>query len=310
MRYIRILKSREESDHFLEENISGYQKSPLTGRWAVHEKDGDRFVGTFAIIPFESSSFWQLGYALLKPFWGLGYATELTIAGIEYAFRTMMVSRLMAVVEISNEGSHRVLLKTGFNRKDNFNQDGKELSLYELYNKAVVETNRLLISALDRRQLDLYIRPDNSLEEELGLNAGDKVISAAVRRMFNELTIPAMRNATAQNYFFYTLWIVIDKEHNRLVGELGFKGEPNTRGEVEIGYGTFPAFYGQGIMTEAVAGIVSWAKETPGIKSITAETAADNQASIRVLQKNGFELINKHGVMLVWSRRLELITSD
>src|SRR5688500_7844352 len=76
MKYIRAAKSRAECDEFLQETILGYDISPSTGRWAMHEKQTGKFVGTFAVIPLQNSDDLQIGYALLKDYWGMGYATE------------------------------------------------------------------------------------------------------------------------------------------------------------------------------------------------------------------------------------------
>src|SRR4051812_46876722 len=84
MRYIRPVKSREETDKFFDEVRQAYVESPLAGRWAVNSKNNNEFVGSFAIIPIPNYEvLTQLGYALLKSQWGNGYATELTLAGID-----------------------------------------------------------------------------------------------------------------------------------------------------------------------------------------------------------------------------------
>ena len=80
----------------------------------------------------------------------------------------------------------------------------------------------------------------------------------------------------------------IDNDYPILCGSVGFKGPPDKRGMVEIGYSVLPEFQGQGLATEAVAGIVQWARQQPEVKEIEAETNTDNKASIRVLEKNGF----------------------
>jgi ribosomal-protein-alanine N-acetyltransferase len=304
MLYIRPLKSREESLHFLQENIDAYAKSPMTGRWAVFTRADNRFAGTFAIIPMENSPHWQIGYALLKQYWGQGYATELTDTGIWYAFRKMLLSRLMAVTEMANTNSKKVLMKAGFVQKNNLMQDGKEICLFEINNPAIVESDRLLLVALDKEQLDVYIKGGNLFEKEYGLMENDREISVDLADLLDVIIIPGMRNATARDYFFFTIWTVIDKARNVLVGELGFQGIPNERGEVELGYGTFPSFRGNGFMTEALKALLGWATAFPGIKSVTAQTAVDNQASIKILEKNGFELINKLDDKLVYSSKV------
>src|SRR5438105_11700938 len=81
MQYIRAPQNREECNHFLLQNITSYEKSPLMGRWAIIEKNTGTFIGSFAIIPVENKEEFQLGYALLKPYWGNGYASESVVAG-------------------------------------------------------------------------------------------------------------------------------------------------------------------------------------------------------------------------------------
>jgi ribosomal-protein-alanine N-acetyltransferase len=102
--------------------------------------------------------------------------------------------------------------------------------------------------------------------------------------------------------YFYTLykehpewegWLTwyavrIDSGQPILCGGVGFKGPPDKRGMVEIGYSVLPEFQGQGLATEMVAGIVQWAKQRPQVKHIEAETNIDNKASIRVLERNSF----------------------
>lgn len=80
----------------------------------------------------------------------------------------------------------------------------------------------------------------------------------------------------------------IDNDHPVVCGGVGFKGPPDKRGMVEIGYSVLPEFERQGLATEMVGGIVQWARQQPQVKHIEAETSVDNKASIRVLEKNSF----------------------
>ena len=82
--------------------------------------------------------------------------------------------------------------------------------------------------------------------------------------------------------------ILIDNDYPMLCGSIGFKGPPDKRGMVELGYSVLPEFEGQGLATEMVAGIVQWVKQQPQVEQIEAETNTDNKASIRVLEKNSF----------------------
>ncbi len=82
--------------------------------------------------------------------------------------------------------------------------------------------------------------------------------------------------------------IRIDNDYPILCGSIGFKGPPDKRGTVEIGYSVLPEFQRQGLATEMVAGIIPWAKHQPEVRQIEAETNINDKASIRVLEKNGF----------------------
>jgi [ribosomal protein S5]-alanine N-acetyltransferase len=73
-----------------------------------------------------------------------------------------------------------------------------------------------------------------------------------------------------------------------LVASGGFMGPPED-GTVSIGYSVLPEFQGRGYATELVVGLVGWALRQPGVVRVLAETEWANPASVRVLQKAGFQ---------------------
>ncbi len=164
----------------------------------------------------------------------------------------------------------------------------------------MIETARLLIIPLDHRQLSLYLEADGKFEIEFGLSLTGRRADPGVKERVIEFILPRITLATGDSYLFYTFWIVIERSTQRIVAELGFKGEPNDRGEIEIGYGTMPGYRSKGLMTEAVGAVVDWAKKRNDVKYILAETDEDNTASIRVVQKNWFTHFNTKGKMLWW----------
>lgn len=77
---------------------------------------------------------------------------------------------------------------------------------------------------------------------------------------------------------------------NEIVGTAGYKGKPKD-GKVEIAYGTFESYEGQGIGTEICRQLVLLAlKADPDIR-ITARTLQEGYASIAILKKNGFQCL-------------------
>lgn len=157
-----------------------------------------------------------------------------------------------------------------------------------------------MISPLNREQLSLYLRANDLFEKSAGLACNNRIVVPAVQDMVTKFTIPQMVHATADNYLFYTFWMVVEKSSRLIVAELGFKGIPTGNGEIEIGYGTMPAHQGKGFMTEAVGGMLGWGKCRPDISCILAETDETNTASIKVLRKNNFHQFARKGSMLWW----------
>ncbi len=150
-----------------------------------------------------------------------------------------------------------------------------------------LETDRLFIIPLSKKQLQLYIINDNSLETELQLNIIPRVINERVAFVINTKILPALTDSS-KDFMYYTFWNIIDKKLNVMVGDLCFKGEPNEKGEIELGYGTYNNFENRGYMTEAVNEIINWAFKQPHVKSILAQTHIANIASLSILKKNNF----------------------
>jgi hypothetical protein len=105
----------------------------------------------------------------------------------------------------------------------------------------MIETENLILRPLTYEQLVKYSNLDNSLEEELNIEKSPRSISPELREALEDSIIPSVRDLK-KNYLYYTLWTLILKEANKMVGDLCFQGEPNIDGEIEIGYGTYFEF--------------------------------------------------------------------
>ena len=73
-----------------------------------------------------------------------------------------------------------------------------------------------------------------------------------------------------------------------LVGGGGFLGPPED-GVVQMGYSVLPEFQRRGYATEMVRGLATWAFVQSGVSVIAAETEWPNPASVRVLERTGFQ---------------------
>ena len=89
-----------------------------------------------------------------------------------------------------------------------------------------------------------------------------------------------------------------------IVSTICFKGKANEKGESELGAATLGPHENKGYMTETLGGILKWAKSDGVLKAVTAETNKNNAASIRVLEKNGFVLVNESDESFLWKKIL------
>ena len=173
----------------------------------------------------------------------------------------------------------------------------------------MIETDRLIIQPLTYNQLVKYTKCDNSLEKELNLNKTSRTISPALKEAFEQTILPNVADKT-KNYLYSTLWTAILKSDKKMIGDLCIVGEPNTHGEIEIGYGTYDEFQGKGFMTEIVGAIIEWAKTQQIVKAIIASTDKTNTASFRVLEKNNFIKIGETDSSLNWKLELNKETNN
>ncbi|HEX4946435.1 MAG TPA: GNAT family N-acetyltransferase [Blastocatellia bacterium] len=81
-------------------------------------------------------------------------------------------------------------------------------------------------------------------------------------------------------------WVAMWKDQSELIGWAGLRrfGEPP---EVEVLYGFFPEFWGQGLAVEATRAILRFGFEEIGLERIYAGTDPPNTASVRVMEKAG-----------------------
>ena len=168
----------------------------------------------------------------------------------------------------------------------------------------MIETERLILKPLTYDQLVKYIQADNSLELELNLVGNSRKISEPLKEALEQTILPNVADPK-KDYLYSTLWTAISKESRMMVGDICIVGEPNENGEIEIGYGTYEAFRRQGFMTEAVGGLIEWAKSQTKVNSIIASTDKDNIASFTVLLKNDFVKIGETETLFNWKLTFE-----
>ena len=108
--------------------------------------------------------------------------------------------------------------------------------------------------------------------------------------------------ARVRETFSPAAWLIVDGYE--LVG-LCSVTRPPVGGVIEIGYGIAPSRQARGLAGRAIGDLVAWARQSPAVVAITADTGTDNHASQGVLARNGFARVGhrsdaEDGPLICW----------
>ena len=104
--------SRESTQKWIERSLRNYETLGY-GTFAVIEKGSERFIGWCGLVHTDQTPDVEIVYAFAKDCWGKGYASELVPALMEYGFRTLKLSRIVATIAPENQASIHVVTKLG-----------------------------------------------------------------------------------------------------------------------------------------------------------------------------------------------------
>lgn len=153
------------------------------------------------------------------------------------------------------------------------NETGDEAGMTQL------ETKRLFLRPFQENDAaDLY---EYAKDPKVGLPAG-----WPPHRSLEESREIIRTVFSAPNTF-----AVVDRASGKVIGSAGFTGK--TREEFpqkndELGYALSPAFWGRGLMPEAVSELLRYAFGEMGLAAVWCSHYADNPQSQRVIEKSGF----------------------
>ena len=93
---------------------------------------------------------------------------------------------------------------------------------------------------------------------------------------------------------------MIERESGSVVGDVGFLGPPDESGSVELGYSVVPDRRRRGYASEAARALVDWALDQPGVEVVVASPESGNVASVRTLERVGFQRASDASGALAW----------
>lgn len=106
------LKTVEQAGKILHDIILPQYKNNL-GRWAIHVKDSNEFIGWCGLKYRPEIDEIDLGYRLVQKAWGKGFATEAAQHTLYYGLNDLEVKLITGRAHIENIASIKVLEKIG-----------------------------------------------------------------------------------------------------------------------------------------------------------------------------------------------------
>ena len=153
-----------------------------------------------------------------------------------------------------------------------------------------LQTSRLLLRALLPQDvpdiLALYADPEVTRRSEMVTLVDLEQAGAVIKRLLQEFdTDSGLR------------WAIVNQASSQAIGTCGI-GWHRQNFSAFLSYDIARAFWNQGFATEAARRVVHHCFIDHGVNRISATTVPDNAASIRVLQKLGFQ---EEGVLRDWA---------
>ena len=151
----------------------------------------------------------------------------------------------------------------------------------------LMETERLVLFPYTEENLRLFNTDLPAFEREYGVVYKGEELDYLLQSFLIKLEVEIA--ADRENYLFFTEFLIVLKENDRIIGSIDYKYVPKD-GVTEVGYGLNPAYEGHGYMTEALSAFLEFGRGR-GIKKVRADTLKDNIRSQNVLKRCGFTFL-------------------
>lgn len=152
----------------------------------------------------------------------------------------------------------------------------------------ILETDRCLVREITLDDVD-------SLYEIYSDYDTRKYIEDLFPNRDDEISFTKDYIANQYRFYEYGLWVVVDKETDKLIGRAGIFNREN-QDFPELGFVFDKSVWGSGVSTEILTAIMKYAVDELGMDSLCAHTVHENERSKNLLLKLGFKYMGEFQV--------------
>lgn len=165
------------------------------------------------------------------------------------------------------------------------------------YIPKIILTNRLILIPFTIKICNDILNNNFETIERLGLKRGKKWPDSDTLE-----TLPKIISNLSKVFLptGFESWMIIKKETNEIIGDIGFKGLNKLNNNCDLGYGIIESERRKGYAEEAAKSLINWVLNNDSSITITASTLIDNENSIKLLQKLNFIEIIRDEILIYW----------
>lgn len=128
------VRSAEETREELEWFLDGHPDDARLGLWAAVSKESGEFMGRGGLLPWtiDGTLEIEIAYMIDKRYWLRGYGAESAAGLVRYAFDSLGLERVIALIDPDHESSARTAMRAGLTLDKRVVMDGVLSDVYAL----------------------------------------------------------------------------------------------------------------------------------------------------------------------------------
>ena len=156
-----------------------------------------------------------------------------------------------------------------------------------------LKSSRIDILPLNLEELKVFVKSRADFEKQKGLTITGVRLPEAYCEEITEMVsrIPLNWSTKNNDYLFYTLWVMVERGLNRIIGLFTFNGKPNNNSEVEVFFSIEETYRQHGYATEVMVEILNWGTKSKLFNYVLIEADFRNKAAMASLKKLGFQRV-------------------